>query len=130
MRRTIATTLAASLLVAGVACAGPRKAPKPPAPQVLTGWERICRSAGFFAYDRARERDAGYTRLDVTEAIRRYDQQHGAPAWIQRAHEQMIAGVFQYWPLTPQDVRQVAEEACLRAGPSWMQRPTPTGEWR
>jgi hypothetical protein len=118
----LATTVLAGLLLGSSAFAGPRKTP--PA-QLLTPWERICKEAGTFAYRRGLERDWGWSLTDALQSSRTYDREQRAPAWVARAHDEMLKALYAEPSLTPTELRQLTEAACINNPPQ-----TPRADWR
>ena len=87
--------LACTLAVPLAVDAGPRT--RPPAPQpapmsVLTSTERLCRTLGLYAYDRAVERDRGYTLSDGLLLMRHW----AAKLNVQSDTRQLLEGIHQH----------------------------------
>jgi hypothetical protein len=118
----LTTTIFAGLLLGSSAFAGPRKAPPV---QLLSPWEQICKEAGTFAYRRGLERDGGWSLTDALQRSRTYDLEKRAPAWVQRAHDEMLKALYAEPSLTPTDLRQLTEAACINNPPQ-----TPRADWR
>jgi hypothetical protein len=117
----LATTVLASLLLGSSAFAGPRKTPPV---SLLTPWERICKEAGTFAYRRGLERDWGWSLTDALHSSRAYDRAKNAPAWVVRVHDETLRALYAEPALTPTQLRQLTESACID------NPPTPRADWR
>jgi hypothetical protein len=115
------TALATAALVLtlpwSVALAKPRQGP--PTPTTLSHTEQVCQAYGEFAMNRALDRNNGYPLMQVLDASRRYDRQHQAGTTVEGAHDGLIRAVFANPAVTPAQVRQLTESACLEGeGPT------------
>jgi hypothetical protein len=112
----LATAALALTLPWSVAMAKPR--PVPP-PTTLSHTEQVCQAYGEFAMNRALDRNNGYPLMQVLDASRRYDRQHQAGVTVEVAHDGLIRAVFANPAVTPAQVRQLTESACLEGeGPT------------
>ena len=126
--RIRATALLACALAAPWADAAPKRRPLPALP--LTEGERLCRAYGGFAYNRAVERNRGYTLTDVLLMARTWDAEHRVDADIRQIHELIVRSVYTNLDLSPGALRQLAELACVQALPQPAEAPVPDARLR
>jgi hypothetical protein len=107
---TIAGSLTALLLVAK---ATPNATPPTPTHARPMSLARICPTIGAYAAAVATSRDAG-TPLNVTLSVTRQDAAaQGMERTMQAILEEIVQQVYRYPAITPRQVYQVAERACM-----------------
>jgi hypothetical protein len=107
--RVLLSTALLALTLAITCHAGPKTTS--PA-SFLTADEQVCQAIAIFNYNRAIERDLGWSYLDSLENVRRWHNAHNVLPATRQWHEQQTLLVFQT-SLTPSRLRQLSELGCL-----------------
>jgi hypothetical protein len=114
VKRTIITTLSAGLLASTLFVT-----PSPALAQ-LTPTEVACRNQGQFFYDRAIERDRGWSITDSMLQIRKWAKGRSdiSPALMDlwSGFTQMVHNTPEF---TPTEQRKMAESACFQSNEMW-----------
>src|SRR5262245_22478563 len=107
MRRSLLTlTLASALVCAGLSDARPRR---PAPPTTLSAAEAVCQALGIFAYNRALDRDAGWSLFVVLDYWRQWDRANAVLPSTQRLHDDIIHAVYATPALHPVRAQQHTE---------------------
>jgi hypothetical protein len=75
--------------------------------------EQRCRAYGWFIFDRAQDRDAGFSRTASLRATRKWNRANDVRPDIQDVHEELITRVYASRDQTPRQLREYIESTCL-----------------
>jgi hypothetical protein len=118
----LSLTLSTLLFACTTALAGPKPVVDAPA---LTPAEQTCRAYGVFAFNRAMDRNNGFSLTDVLIASRRYDAANGASLQARQVHELLMRAVYEEVRMSPIQLRHKAELTCLEGTESRTPMATP-----
>jgi hypothetical protein len=106
-----------------------KKAKEPKEPTVynrhLSPKENVCRALGWFALNRAGERDTGLPMSEVLIRSREWDQANGVEPAARDFHDALVYVVYSMPTVSPPRLQQLIETYCLTRGAQALQSDDP-----
>jgi len=113
---TILAMALSTLLVTSAAVAGPKKMPPTATDALPVNLARMCPMLGEYAATVAVSRDAGATLSGSLSLIRQEKATHGMESNLQAILQEIVYQVYRSPSVTPRQLAQVVERACVETG--------------